>query len=149
MSVVSWSWGTRKRLTFQGTGRSAVNHWLVTKSWPGWWAPWEKAIALGSLMAFHHPDQRLVHNAVFHRTRGRSPPGSLNPFTPKSDQCQISPAASPWEILHHTVWITWLFIAYSDERWLNYRFSLPHSYVFSLEGWENVILWPKLCGALL
>ena len=41
----------------------------------------------------------------------------LNPFTPESDQCQISPAASP-EILHHTVRRTWLFIAYSDERWL-------------------------------
>ena len=39
----------------------------------------------------------------------------FNPFIPKSDQYQISPAASP-EILHHTVWITWLFIAYSDER---------------------------------
>ena len=36
---------------------------------------------------------------------------------PKSDQCQISLAASP-EKLQHTVWRTWLFIAYSDERWL-------------------------------
>ena len=35
-----------------------------------------------------------------------------NPFTPKSDQCQNSPAASP-EILHRTVWRTRLFIAYS------------------------------------
>ena len=41
----------------------------------------------------------------------------LNPFTPKSDQFQISPAASP-EILHYTVWRTWLFIACSDESWL-------------------------------
>ena len=41
----------------------------------------------------------------------------INPFTAKSDQCQISPAAS-LEILHHTVWRTWLFVAYSDERWL-------------------------------
>ena len=40
---------------------------------------------------------------------------ALNPFTPESDRCQISPAASP-EILHHTVWRTWLFLAYSDER---------------------------------
>ena len=40
----------------------------------------------------------------------------FNPFTPESDQCQISPAASQ-EILHHTVRRTWLFIAYSDERW--------------------------------
>ena len=54
--------------------------------------------------------------------------GCINPFTPKSDQCQISPAASP-EILHHTVWRTWHFIAYLDARWLYYQFSLPHLYV--------------------
>ena len=40
---------------------------------------------------------------------------SLNPFTPESDQSQISPPAPP-EILHHTVRRTWLIIAYSDER---------------------------------
>ena len=45
------------------------------------------------------------------------------PFNPESDQCQISPAASP-EISHHTVWRTYLFIAYSDERWWYYQFSL-------------------------
>ena len=55
--------------------------------------------------------------------------GKFNPFTPKSDQCQISPAASP-EILYITVRRTWLFIAYSDERWLYYyQFSLPHLYI--------------------
>ena len=37
----------------------------------------------------------------------------VDPFTPKSDQVQISPVASP-VILHQTVWRTWLFIAYSD-----------------------------------
>ena len=42
-----------------------------------------------------------------------------------SDQCRISPAASP-VILHRTVWGIWLFIAYSDERGLYYQFSLPH-----------------------
>ena len=41
------------------------------------------------------------------------PADSFNPFTPKSDQVQISPVAST-VILHHTVWRTWLFIAYSD-----------------------------------
>ena len=55
------------------------------------------------------------------------PPSSeqdtFNPFTPKSDQIQISPAASP-VILHHTVWRTWLFIAYSDGKW----FPLPNSH---------------------
>ena len=57
--------------------------------------------------------------------QGVSSAGSINPFTPKSDQFQIPPATSP-EVLHHTVWRTWLFIAYSDERWLYYQFSLPH-----------------------
>ena len=62
----------------------------------------------------------------------------VNPFTPKSAQLQISPAASP-EILHHTVWRTWLFIAYSDERWLYYQFSLHNLYVSFIEGWENLL----------
>ena len=64
---------------------------------------------------------------------------SFNPFTPKSDQCQISPAASP-EILHHPVWRTWMFIAYWVDKWLYYQFSLHRSYVFLLKGWENVLL---------
>ena len=48
-------------------------------------------------------------------------------FTPKSDQFRISPAASPE--IHHTVWRTWLFIAYWDERWLYHHFSPPHLYI--------------------
>ena len=40
---------------------------------------------------------------------------SFNPFNPKSDQFHISPAASP-EILHHAVWRTWLFIAYTQTK---------------------------------
>ena len=60
----------------------------------------------------------------------------FNPFTPESDQSQISPPAPP-EILHHTVRRTWLIIAYSDERWLSYKFSLSHLCIFSLKGWEN------------
>ena len=63
---------------------------------------------------------------------------SNNPFTPESDQCQNSPAASQ-EIWHHTVWRTWLFIAYSDEKWLYYKFSLHHSYNRFLKGWENTL----------
>ena len=88
----------------------------------------------------------------------------LSWLTPKSDQCQISPAASP-EILHHTVWRTWSFMAhsqecsisnfpcsltrnitshsmknlafhsFSDKRWLYYRFSLPHLCVFWSYDW--------------
>ena len=60
------------------------------------------------------------------------------PFTPESDQCQNSPAASQ-EIWHHTVWRIWLFIAYSDERWLYYKFSLHHAYNCFLKGRENTL----------
>ena len=64
--------------------------------------------------------------------------GSFNPFTPESDQCHISPTASR-EIWHHTVWRTWLFIAYSDEKWLCYKFLLHHPYSRFLKGWENTL----------
>ena len=62
----------------------------------------------------------------------------VNPFTPESDQCQNSPAASQ-EIWHHTVWRTWLFIANSHEKWLYYKFSLHHSHNRFLKGWENTL----------
>ena len=66
------------------------------------------------------------------------PTSQVNPFTPESDQCQNSPEASQ-EIWHHTVWRTWLFIAYSDEKGLCYKFSLHHSYNRFLKGWENTL----------
>ena len=51
------------------------------------------------------------------------------------DQFQISPPASP-ELLHRTVWRTWLFVAHSDEKWfiflLPIEFSLPRLYDISL-----------------
>ena len=50
----------------------------------------------------------------------------------ENDQFQISPAAST-EILQHTVWRTWLFIADSYERWLHYQFSLPPLYISLLK----------------
>ena len=66
---------------------------------------------------------------------------TITPFNPKSDQCQISPAASP-EILHHTLWRIWLFIAHSDERWLCYQSSLPHSLVFLIVNFRfNVVVF--------
>ena len=62
---------------------------------------------------------------------------TLNPFTPKSDQSEISPAASP-EILHHIV-KNLAFHAYLDERFLLlYQFSLSHLYTVSLLGSENL-----------
>ena len=66
------------------------------------------------------------HPRPFHPLHMGVPPPpirAVNAFTPKSDQLQISPAASP-EILPHTVWRTWLLIACSS-----INFSLPHLYI--------------------
>ena len=74
-------------------------------------------------------------------TSHRQEPGRghlFNPFNPKSDQCQISPAASPG-ILHHTVWRTLLFIAYSDWKIIMLPILTTSLIHFSLEGWENVL----------
>ena len=60
------------------------------------------------------------------------------PVTPKSDQVQISPAAFP-VILHHTVWRTWLFIAYSDWKMIILPILTTPLIYFSLKGWENVL----------
>ena len=64
--------------------------------------------------------------------------GSFNPFTPKSDQCQISPAASP-EILHYTVWRTWVFIALLRWKLIILPILATSLVHFSLKGWENVL----------
>ena len=43
----------------------------------------------------------------------------------------------------HTVWRTWLFTAYPNDRWLYYQSSLfAH---FSWQGWENVFFWTWEC----
>ena len=57
---------------------------------------------------------------------------------PKSDQVQISPVASP-VILHHTVWRTWLFIAYSDWKMILVPVLTTSLIHFSWKGWENVL----------
>ena len=62
----------------------------------------------------------------------------INPFTPKSDQVQISPAAFQ-VILHRTVWRTWLFIAYSDWKMIILPILTTPLIHFSLKGWENVL----------
>ena len=59
----------------------------------------------------------------------------LDPSTPKSDQVQISPAASP-EILHHTVRRTWLFIVYTLMKKLLYYESSLRTVTFSIPGFE-------------
>ena len=63
---------------------------------------------------------------------------AFNPLTPKSDQVQISPVASP-VILHHTVWRTWLFIAYSDWKMIIVPVLTTSLIHFSWKGWENVL----------
>ena len=63
---------------------------------------------------------------------------NANPFIAKSDQFQISPAASP-EILHHTVWRTWLCIAYSRWKIIILPILTTSLILFSLKSWENVV----------
>ena len=94
---------------------SSIRIALSSRLWPGW-RPYRSSWPL-------------------QQPRGRTPMRNMI----RSGQCRISLAASP-EILHHvTVWRTWLFIAYSDERWLcsinSHTTPLVH---FSLKGWENV-----------
>ena len=50
---------------------------------------------------------------------------------PKSDQCQISPAASS-EILPHSMENLAFHSLLTGERWLYYKSSLPHLYIFFL-----------------
>ena len=54
----------------------------------------------------------VLHTVKMHSAKLRN---HHNPFTPESDQCQNSPAASQ-KIWHHTVWRTWLFIAYTQMK---------------------------------
>ena len=58
--------------------------------------------------------------------------------TPKNYQFQISQCSLTRNITSHSI-KNLALIAYSDERWLYYQFSLPHLYT----GWENVLfeLW--------
>ena len=68
---------------------------------------------------------------------GSKPVEQFNPFTPKGDQFQIS--LHPYQKYYETQYEEhWLFITYSDERWLCYQFSLPHLYISYLKGWANV-----------
>ena len=55
----------------------------------------------------------------------------------KSDQVQISPAASP-AILYHMVRRTWLFNITQMKHDCTTKFSLHHLYISIWEGWENV-----------
>ena len=65
---------------------------------------------------------------------------------------------SPWfHVISLCFILAWLFIACSDERWLYYRFSVPHLYISLHKRLENVVfgrervdhvfhmnLWPSL-----
>ena len=63
---------------------------------------------------------------------------TVNPITPTSDQCQMSPAALP-ELLHHTVWRSWLSVAYYRKMKYDYTTKSRHL------PWENVLFELSLC----
>ena len=123
-SALFWAWSCRKRPIKAKGGVIFVHHVVICVG---------HRRHLGFTMNINLC--KLVRPVVFQDQLEHC---IFNPFTPKSDQCQISPAASP-AILHHTVWRTSLFIAYSHEIWLYYQFWLHHLYIFSLRGWENVL----------
>ena len=69
---------------------------------------------------------------------------TLNPFTPN--------VKFPAEILPNKVWRTWLFMAYSDERWSYYQFSLTHYIHFLFKTWRTSCAFkrqpPCRCSAI-
>ena len=73
------------------------------------------------------------------RSLWRQRPTLFYPFTPKSDQNPISPAASP-EILHHSMKKMAL---HSFLRWKLIILPIPTTSPIhlSLKGWENVCFW--------
>ena len=105
-----------------------------------WFRRWTSVLSIGGSTRRCRNLQSLCHSRVRKEKAGEKiKKVSVN--EQKSAQFQTSPAASP-VILHHTVRRTWLFIAYSDERWLLLpilTISLIH---FSLKGWENVLFAP-------
>ena len=67
----------------------------------------------------------------------------FNPFTPKCDQFQISPAASP-AILHHAVWRTFhsFSLLTQIERWLLDQLSLQYlTYTFLFKRLGECTFW--------
>ena len=112
---------------------------LVQNAWPMSWSFTSPRSISTPSVAHRFYSVRMVRFITLSPSMvGGSGTAKFNPFTPERDQCQNSPAASQ-EIWHHTVWRTWLFIAYSDEKWLYYKFSLHHSYNRFLKGWENTL----------
>ena len=63
---------------------------------------------------------------------------SVNPFAPKSDQFQISPAASP-VMIHHMEWRIQLFIALLRCKKIILPILTTSLIYCSLKGCENVL----------
>ena len=86
---------------------TAVNHCaVVAATWRGMWrlSGSVDATITGAATRFVKSARSAGSDTCVTRA-WILPVSSLNPFTPKSDQVQISPAVSP-EILHYTVWRT-------------------------------------------
>ena len=112
-------------------------------------ASWIRLRKLGKLMKYAHFSPNLTPIVALYWSKTFCKPhdgadGMMQRMESRGlvrskepDQFQISPAAP--EISHHTVWRPWLFIPYSDERWLHFQFlSLPHLYISFKRWWTNV-----------
>ena len=104
--LLAEEWNKWKTYFSQGAGRLGS---LSASVWGG-----QQGHEVLDWQFFLLPSSWRVRNG-YRRRLTFSPPRVINFSSP--------------EIWHHKVWRTWLFIAYSYERWLYYWFSLPHSYI--------------------
>ena len=83
-------------------------------------------------------DGIAVRDTLFCRNHGSRK--VFNPFTPKSDQFQISPTAHQKYYLTQYL-RTWRFIFYSDDRWLHCQILTSSLIPFSLKGLGECTFW--------
>ena len=136
--------------SFGGTGQATipsrkvtiiVAKWTIFVSWTGSGFRWLGRTPLPKpLLSTNESVFFPGHSSNVPRPEASQRWSECQILSPKSDQVQISPAASP-EISHHTVWRTCLFIAYSDERWLYHDYSHYLAYTFRFKWPGEFTFW--------
>ena len=102
--------------------------------WTWEWKAWLKASGWTRQADFPYQQEAKAFAPLL-SGNGRLPQGTIQEWS-----FQMSPAASP-EILHHTAWRTWLFIAYSDERLIMLPILSTSLIHLSFKGLGECIFW--------
>ena len=99
--------------------------------WCWWWSSdpdgWRNGVGiLYSLSTFWHVARQVQLWLSVSRSESsvRCYPFHSQVWSSSNFSCSLTS-----NITSPTIWRTWLFIAYADERWLYYQFSLLHLYV--------------------